>query len=240
MGAFSLIEQRRYRDFCTLYEQQHSQPEPQNPDPDLAPGNYILALLAAEQYPELEQACLRELERLEQIRRTALAPYRGLSLGYFRQGRWEQAAQALRQGAAAKYQDQSRTAAGCLLYYQAAAQQNQALLRESRRMLASRLRGKEADAALAAAYFLLDRCGEQELLQLAGSEQNPVLRRRRLVQAQFYLGVKHLEQGRQAEYLTAMRQAAAQYESCPAVVLEYEFHQAEWILKQHAAQQNTP
>lgn len=55
MGAFELIEKKRYDEFCSLYLQKSHLRKEQAECADLMPGNYVMALIGARQYKKLYQ-----------------------------------------------------------------------------------------------------------------------------------------------------------------------------------------
>lgn len=61
MGLFRLIEQRKFQEFCHLYEEK-VEIRDQNPEfADLIPGNYILALLGLKDYHGVVDMCMKHI-----------------------------------------------------------------------------------------------------------------------------------------------------------------------------------
>lgn len=235
MGAFELIQERRFQEFCNLYETcAHLRPE-RNEYQDLMSGNYILALLGAKNYDRLVEFCLEEIRKDElnrgrKIDRRSSSLYIGCSIGYFELQKYDKALELIAEGCSVPYQDISRTQAPSVMFYEAVMLNDKKAKQSAEKLLGTRV--KKAQAApneLAIAGFLVDRCSEEEMLAQMDSFP-PVLRERHLVQALFYRAIKEFAKGNTEQYLRYLNEACRLYDECPYVTMSYEYYLAEACL----------
>ena len=230
MGAFALIEQKKYDEFCELYAERSHLRNEQPVYADLMPGNYVIALLGAGRYELLVSECRKTSEEIRQnspeIDRSSSRFFIALSIGYFALGQYPEALQALLDGSRAAYQDRPRTQVPGILYYEAAALKDRKALRESKKLLNARLRNKDITSSeFAPAGFLAGKCGSAELLTQVDSCP-PILRERIKAQALFYMAVKALEADDPDGYRRHLEAVCALYGEAPSVTMEFEYHLA--------------
>ncbi len=226
MGAFKLIAERKYEEFCRLYEEKG-----QGGEGDLMPGNYVMALLGARRFRDLVSFCREQIgtlrEKSVRIDRSSSLYFLGESIGLFELGDYPAALQALREGSKAAYQDLSRTQVPGILYYEATVLGDKKAKGESKRLLNTRLRNKDLTSPdFGVAAFLAGKRPAGEALERLDTLP-PILRERRKVQALFYMAVKALEEGDRQGYARHLQEACALYHSASAVVMEFEYHLAE-------------
>lgn len=226
MGAFALIRERRYEEFCRLYEEKG-----RGGEGDLMPGNYVMALLGARRFEALVAFCREQIgairARSVKIDRSSSLYFLGESIGLFALGDHPAALQALREGSKAAYQDLPRTQVPGVLYYEAVMLGDKEAKKESKRLLNTRLRNKDLTMPDFGAAALLagKRPAGEVLAQL--DTLPPILRERRKVQALFYMAVRAFEEGDREGYGGHLQEACALYHSAPAVTMEFEYHLAE-------------
>lgn len=241
MGNYTLIMEKRYQEFCDLYrEKSHlckSNPQEYG---DLLPGSYVQALLGLGEYEEVIRVCQQELQKEAdnsvQWGFNASSAYTRIDLGtaYMKLGRYDEAAQAIREAPRAAYQS-NRIQAPCLMYYMAVAMEDDKLKRESIRVLNARLRAKAATGpAFAPVRFLRDKIDEKQLLAETAAETQPTLYLRKLVPALFLIAVKRYEKGDIDGCRQSLKETCALYEKDHIVVMCPEYFLAEsWLAEQN-------
>ncbi len=231
MGAFELIEKKRYDEFCSLYLQKSHLRKEQAECADLMPGNYVMALIGARQYKSLISFCLETIAEIRKssikIDRSSSNFFIALSIGYFQLKKYSEALQALRDGSRAAYQDRPRTQTPAILYCEAAMLNDKQAKQESKKLLNTRLRNKNLSSPeFAAAGFLVGKCSEEEMLAQINTYP-PFLMERAKVQALFYMAIKAFEANDFDRYAEHLKNACDLYKSAPIVTLEFEYHLAE-------------
>lgn len=108
-------------------------------------------------------------------------------------GRYDEAAQAIREASHTAYQ-RDRILTPCLMYHMAVVMGDEKLKRESVKVLNARLRTRAGtEPAFASARFLRDKIDEKQLLAETADETHPILSLRKLVPALFLIAVKRHE-----------------------------------------------
>ena len=202
MGHYSLILEKRYQEFCDVYQEKgHLCKTDPGEYGDLQPGSQVRALLALGEYAEAARVC-RDMMRQE-VEESARRGYDArssiwlidLAIAYMKQGHYAEAAQAIREAPHTNYQP-NRIQAPCLMYYMAVVMENKDLKRESVKVLNTRLRTKVGtEPAFAPVRFLRDKISEEQLLAETETITNPKLYLRALVPAKFLIAVKRYETG---------------------------------------------
>lgn len=237
MGHYALILEKRYQEFRDLYRRKGSlckiRPEEYG---DLLPGNYVRSLLALGEYEEAIQICQHEIQL--ETEETARRGYNSsssvfliwLGTAYMKLGRYEEAAQAIRESPHAAYQP-NRIQAPCLMYYIAVAMGDEKLKRESIKILNARLRAKAGtEPAFAPARFLRDKISEDQLLQETATITHPKLYMRALVSAGFLIAVKRFEKGDIDGCCQQLKETCSLYEKDQIAAMPFEYFLAEsWL-----------
>lgn len=137
---------------------------------------------------------------------------------------------AIREAPRANYQP-NRVQAPCLMYYMAAAMEDEELKRESVKVLSARLRTKAGtEPAFAPVRFLRDKIDEEQLLAETGTVTDPKLYLRALVPAKFLIAVKRYEKGDPEGCRQALRETCGLYERDQIAVMPCEYFLAEsWL-----------
>lgn len=237
MGHYTLILEKRYREFCDVYrEKGHLYKTDPAEYGDLRPGSQVRALLALGEYGKAAAVC-REMIRQE-AEESARRGYNArssvwlidLAIACMKQGRYTEAAQAIREAPRANYQP-NRVQAPCLMYYMAVAMEDKGLKRESIKVLNARLRTKAGtEPAFAPVRFLRDKISEEQLLSDTAAESNPKLYLRALVPAKFLIAVKRYETGDRKGCRQALEETCGLYERDPIAVMPVEYFLAEsWL-----------
>lgn len=231
MGAFALIEEKRYEAFCALYEESAHLRAERSEFADLMPGNYAIALLGAGRYEAAVDFCRGQIERDRSgVRdRSSSAFFIAMSIAHLALGQGAEAAAALAAGSKAAYQDSARVEAPVLLYCEGVLLGDGAALKEAKKLLNGRVRRASLSPENATAWYLLGKCGHAELLQ-AVDGLVPVRRERMRVLALLCMAVRAREAGEAAAYQDQLREAVGLYEECPTVVVELSYHLAELCL----------
>ena len=120
MGAFELIEGRKFQEFCDLYEA-CAHLRTQNPDySDLIPGNYITALLGAKNYCRLVEFCSEQISKNANRKngpdRSSAKNYIACSIGLMELQQCDEAIAHITAGSSSKYQDLARTQVPSIMY----------------------------------------------------------------------------------------------------------------------------
>lgn len=237
MSNYTLIMEKRYQEFCDLYREKghlcKSNPVEYG---DLLPGSYVQALLALGQYEEVIQVCQQMLQQeaddsAKRGFRASSADTRiNLSTAYMKLGRYDEAAQAIREAPGAAYQ-RNRIQAPCLMFYMAVVMSDEKLKRESIKILNARLRAKAgSEPAFAPARFLRDKIDEEQLLRETATITQPTLYLRALVPALFLIAVKRYEKGDIAGCRQSLEETCALYEKDHIAVMPLEYFLAEsWL-----------
>lgn len=183
MGHYSLILEKRYQEFCDVYrEKGHLCKTNPGEYGDLQPGSQVRALLAIGEYEDAAQVCRQMIQ--QEAEESARRGYDArssiwlidLSIACMKQGRYAEAAQAIREAPHTNYQP-NRIQAPCLMYYMAVVMEDQALKRESVKVLNARLRTKAgAEPAFAPVRFLRDKIDERQLLSETAAETIAIIR----------------------------------------------------------------
>lgn len=237
MGHYSLILEKRYQEFCDVYrEKGHLCKTDPREYGDLQPGSQVRALLAIGEYEEAAQVCRQMLQ--QEAEESARRGYDArssiwlidLSIACMKQGRYAEASQAIREAPHTNYQP-NRIQAPCLMYYMAIVMEDQALKRESVKVLNARLRTKAgAELAFAPVRFLRDKIDERQLLSETAAETNPKLYMRALVPAKFLIAVKRYERGDLEGCRQALKETCGLYEEDQIAVMPCEYFLAEsWL-----------
>lgn len=237
LGHYSLILEKRYQEFCDVYrEKGHLCKTDPGEYGDLQPGSQVRALLALGEYGEAAQVC-REMMRQE-AEESARRGYDArssiwlidLAVACMKQGRYAEAAQAIRETPHTNYQP-NRIQAPCLMYYMALVMEDKDLKRESIKVFNARLRTKAgAEPAFAPVRFLRDKIGEAQLLSETAEETNPKLYLRALVPAKFLIAVKRYETGDLEGCRQALKETRGLYKQDHIAVMPVEYFLAEsWL-----------
>lgn len=237
MGHYSLILEKRYQEFCDVYQEKgHLCKTDPGEYGDLQPGSQVRALLALGEYAEAAQVC-REMMRQE-AEESARRGYDArssiwlidLAIACMKQGHYAEAAQAIREAPHTNYQP-NRIQAPCLMYYMAVVMEGEDLKRESIKVLNARLRTKAGtEPAFAPVRFLRDKIGEAQLLSETAKETNPKLYLRALVPAKFLIAVKRYEKGELEGCRQALKETCGLYEQDRIAVMPVEYFLAEsWL-----------
>ena len=135
MGHYSLILEKRYQEFCDVYQEKgHLCKTDPGEYGDLQPGSQARALLALGEYAEAARVC-RDMMRQE-VEESARRGYDArssiwlidLAIAYMKQGHYAEAAQAIREAPHTNYQP-NRIQAPCLMYYMAVVMEGEDLKR---------------------------------------------------------------------------------------------------------------
>lgn len=227
MSLFKLMEEKRFQEFCDIYEA-HAEEQSTAPEfADLIVGNYLMALLGGKNYKKAIEICTEEMAKNEnrgnRPDRSASNIYICCSIAKMELGQ-KDAMEILYAGRKANYQDIARTELPCVMYYEAIMLGDEKGRRESLKLLKARLKSKgSASPYFAIAQYLTGGYTEEEMLhQIATFD--PVLRERQAVKAQFYAAIKNFEEGNLAEYIKHLQNANDLYDICPCVVMEAEYH----------------
>lgn len=237
MGYYSLILEKRYREFCEVYrEKGHLYKENPAEYGDLQPGSQVRALLEIGEYEEAARVCRQMIQ--QEAEESARRGYDArsstwlifLAIACWKLGDCVEAARAIREAPHTNYQP-NRVQAPCLMYYMAAAMEDPALKRESIRVLNARLRTKAGtEPAFAPVRFLRDRIDEEQLLAETAAIASPKLYLRSLVPAKFYIALKRHEKGDLEGCRQSLEEACALYERDPAAAMPCEYFLAEsWL-----------
>lgn len=237
MGHYSLILEKRYQEFCDVYrEKGHLCKTNPGEYGDLQPGSQVRALLAIGEYEEAAQVCQQMIQ--QEAEESARRGYDArssiwlidLSIACMKQGRYEEASQAIREAPHTNYQP-NRIQAPCLMYYMAVVMEDQALKRESVKVLNARLRTKAgAEPAFAPVRFLRDKIDEKQFLSETATETNPKLYMRALVPAKFLIAVKRYERGDLEGCRQVLKETCGLYEQDRIAVMPCEYFLAEsWL-----------
>lgn len=239
LGYYSLLLEKRYREFCEVYREKGRLCK-ENPAEygDLQPGSQVRALLEIGEFEEAARVCRQMIQ--QEAEESARRGYDAssstwpifLAIACMKMGRFEEAAQAVREAPRANYQP-NRVQAPCLMYYMAAAMEDQTLKRESVKVLNARLRTKAGtEPAFAPVRFLRDKISEEQLLAETETITNPKLYLRALVPAKFLIAVKRYEKGDLESCRQALRETRSLYERDPIAVMPCEYFLAESWLKE--------
>lgn len=228
MGQFKLIEQKKFQEFCNIYEEKA---KIKNQDPELAdlvPGNYVLALLGKKDYGRVVETCVKQIaenaNQKKSLDRSSSRFYIACSIAKMELGQVEEAYDILYEGRNAKYQDISRTELACVMYYESVMLGNTKGRKTSINLLNNRLRGKaNISEEFAIASFILGKCTESDMLNQI-EKFVPVLRERHKMQALFYMAIKNFEEGDIKKYNEYLQAANNLYYSCPTVTIEFEYY----------------
>lgn len=237
MGYYSLILEKRYREFCEVYrEKGHLYKENPAEYGDLRPGSQVRALLEIGEYGEAAQVCRQMIQ--QEADESARRGYDArsstwlifLAIACWKLGDCAEAAQAIREAPHTNYQP-NRVQAPCLMYYMAAAMEDPELKRESIRLLNARLRTKAGtEPAFAPVRFLRDRIDEEQLLVETAVIASPKLYLRSLVPAKFYIALKRYEKGDLEGCRQSLEEACALYKRDPVAAMPCEYFLAEsWL-----------
>ena len=228
MGLFRLIEQRKFQEFCHLYEEK-VEIRDQNPEfADLIPGNYILALLGLKDYHGVVDMCMKHISenanRKGSSNRSSSKFYVACAIAKMELGQVEDAYKILYEGRNAKYQDISRTEVACAMYYEAVMFHDTTARKTCMKLLNGRIKGETGiSKEFAVADFILGKCTELELLnQMEGFV--PVLRERHKMKALFYMAMKRFEDKDITKYIEYLKEANSLYYVCPTVTVELEYY----------------
>lgn len=227
MSLFKLIEQKRFQEFCDVYEE-HAESQGENSEfSDLVAGNYLTALLGSKKYKKAIEFCFGEILKNEnrgnRPDRSSSDIYIACSIAKMELGQ-KDAMEILYMGRKANYQDISRTELPCIMYYEAIMLGDEKGRKESIKLLKARLKNKESTSPyFAVAHFIVGRYTESEMLSQI-ERFVPILRERQKVKALFYAAVKNFEEGNIKEYIEHLQEANDLYNICPAIVMEPEYH----------------
>lgn len=234
MGAFELIEERRFQEFCDLYET-YAHLRAKNSDfRDLMPGNYITALLGTKNYHKLVEFCLEQMDenanRKSGPDRSSAKNFIACSIGFMELQQYDNAIAYIKAGSSSKYQDLARTQVPSIMYYEAVMLADKKSKQTSQKMLNARLRKEESSTVdFAIAKFLVGRCTSDEMLVQIDSF-SPIMRERRKVQALFYMAIKEFEAGNREKYYQYLAEAYNLYDECHSITLEFEYYLTEICL----------
>lgn len=234
MGAFELIEDRKFQEFCDLYEAcAHLRTKDPNYS-DLMPGNYITALLGTKDYHKLVEFCLRQIienaNRKSGPDRSSAKNFIACSIGFMELQQYDEAMAHITAGSSSKYQDLARTQVPSIMYYESVMLGDKKSMQASKRILNTRLRkGDTSTADFAIARFLVGRCSSDEMLGQINSI-SPIMRERHKVQALFYMAIKEFEAGNGEKYYQYLTEAYNLYNECHSVTMEIEYYLAEICL----------
>ena len=237
MGLFELIQQKRYQEFCNIYEANEGLKEKGDKFQDLMPGNYLLALLGKGDYEKAAEVSFRIISE-KGPDRSASTYHMICSVAKMELGQIKEAYEVLYEGRNAAYQDLSRTEIGNLLYYEAVMTGDEKTRRAGERLLNSRLKkykGGLGESTLASmefsiASFIMGGCTEREMLnEIDGFSEN-IIRNRYKVRALFYTAIKNYDMGDTAKYIKYLQKVDRIYDSCPSVTVEFEYYVAQICL----------
>ena len=237
MGYYSLMLEKRYREFYEIYqEKSHLCKENPAEYGGLQPGSQVRALLEIGEFEEAARVCRQMIqqESEESARRGYDASSSTwlifLAIACMKLGRYAEAAQAIREAPHTNYQP-NRVQAPCLMYYMAIVMEDKDLKRESIKVFNARLRTKAgAEPAFAPVRFLRDKIGEAQLLSETAEETNPKLYLRALVPAKFLIAVKRYETGDLEGCRQALKETRGLYKQDHIAVMPVEYFLAEsWL-----------
>ena len=237
MGYYSLMLEKRYREFYEIYQEKgHLYKENPAEYGDLQPGSQVRALLEIGEFEEAARVCRQMIqqESEESARRGYDASSSTwlifLAIACMKLGRYAEAAQAIREAPHTNYQP-NRVQAPCLMYYMAIVMEDKDLKRESVKVLNARLRTKAGtEPAFAPVRFLRDKISEEQLLAETETITNPTLYLRALVPAKFLIAVKRYETGNLEGCRQALKETRGLYERDQIAVMPCEYFLAEsWL-----------
>nr|WP_325186354.1 hypothetical protein [uncultured Oscillibacter sp.] len=237
MGYYSLLLEKRYREFCEVYREKGRLCK-ENPAEygDLQPGSQVRALLEIGEFEEAARVCRQMIQ--QEAEESARRGYDAssstwpifLAIACMKLGRYAEAAQAIQEAPRANYQP-NRVQAPCLMYYMAIVMEDKDLKRESVKVLNARLRTKAGtEPAFAPVRFLRDKISEEQLLAETETITNPKLYLRALVPAKFLIAVKRYETGNLEGCCQALKETCGLYERDQIAVMPCEYFLAEsWL-----------
>lgn len=237
MGYYSLMLEKRYREFYEIYqEKSHLYKENPAEYGDLQPGSQVRALLEIGEFEEAARVCRQMIQ--QESEESARRGYDAsssiwlifLAIACMKLGRYAEAAQAIREAPHTNYQP-NRIQAPCLMYYMAIVMEDKDLKRESVKVLNARLRTKAGtEPAFAPVRFLRDKISEEQLLAETETITNPKLYLRALVPAKFLIAVKRYETGNLEGCRQALKETRGLYERDQIAVMPCEYFLAEsWL-----------
>lgn len=238
MGYFTLIREKKYKEFCELYlEKGHLRKIQPLEYGDVDAGNYVFALLGLQDYTTAVQICQEEI-RKEQQESTKYDMSKsffwiGLSIAYFMQREYAMAADSIRAATKTAYQDIARTQAPCIMYYESVIIGDNQLLKESKKILNSRLRSKGSERVeFATARFLTKKINSEQMLSQISNDNADSLHYKHLMEALFYTAVKYYEVGDVEKCQKSLHNACELYNTNTVVAMMYEYYLAESWLKE--------